>query len=107
MCEEDLNAMYKLVDEDGKDNVLLWCNGKSTSQDCETQAVTTTRKRKAAVDHLVDKRQEKWMIVMIYVTVHAKTSQVCTKIEIHLLAQNVSHGQTQLVCFFWGVDLTH
>ena len=28
MCEEDLNAMYKSVDEDGKDNVLLWCDGK-------------------------------------------------------------------------------
>ena len=50
MCEEDLNAMYKLVDEDGKDNVLLWCNGKSTSQDCGTQAVTTNQKRKAAAD---------------------------------------------------------
>ena len=59
MCEEDLNAMYKSLDEDGKDNVLLWCDGKPTSQDSETQAVTTTRKRKAAADHLVDKRQER------------------------------------------------
>ena len=47
----------------------------------------------------------------VYMTVHAKTSLVRTKIEIHFLAQliathisylhaqHVSHGQTQLVCF--------
>ena len=60
MCEEDLNAMYESLDQDGKDNVLLWCDGRSSkSQDSETPAVSTSRKRKAAADHLVDKRHER------------------------------------------------
>ena len=60
VCEEDLNAMYESLDQDGKDNVLLWYDGSSSkSQDSETQAVSTSRKRKAAADHLVDKRHER------------------------------------------------
>ena len=35
MCEEDLNAMYKLLGQDGKGNVLLWCDGRFIQQDSE------------------------------------------------------------------------
>ena len=57
MCEEDLSAMYKSLDQDRKENVLLWCDGRPlTSGDCKTQTASTSRKQKATEDQPVDKR---------------------------------------------------
>ena len=64
MCEEDLNAIYKSLDEDDKGNILLWYSGRCStflhSKIMKRRLLLQVhRKRKAAAGYLVDKHQER------------------------------------------------
>jgi len=56
MSEDDLAVIYKSLDHDGKNSVLLWCNGRSSTP--QSNSLPTSQKRKS-IDHPVDKCQVK------------------------------------------------
>ena len=51
MSEDDLAVMYKSLDHDGKDSVLLWCDGRSSTPQNQhsNSSLPTSWKRKIQI----------------------------------------------------------
>lgn len=94
MSEDDLAVMYASLDEDGKDNVLLWCDGRSPApQNClqSSSSLPTSRKRKNT-DHVVDKQQEKIDDFDIYKSLKEKHGSTYTNPQLRLWARMIEAG---------------